>query len=125
MATKCDFAITGTPDAALDAARLSLEAQGFDVSDSPTDGLVAQRGDILSTLVFGSFAKKNIFAMVYVKTFVDKHGQSILRISRNLFNNLANEKYFGTHELATQFDTTIEMLTSSLAKANLLNTPDH
>jgi hypothetical protein len=123
MATKFDFAITCTPNTALNAARLALEAQGFDVSESPTDGLIAQRGNILSTLVFGSFAKNNIFAVVHARAFVDKQGRSILRISRNLFDDLANEKYFGTNELATQFDTTIKMLSLSLAKADLLSIP--
>lgn len=125
MTSKVDFPITGNLEDAQDTARLCLQERGFTVTNSSSDGFTIERGSILSTLFFGSFTRDNIFTVQYVQARVDKRGRPILRLSRNLFDDPANEKFFGTHELAKQFDGSVKAVRSALSEAGQLDSSPH
>lgn len=121
MSHKYYYELSGTPAAAVDVVRELLISNKYRIlSGEATNSFIAEQGSLLSTFVFGGFAGDSIFTTYYFETNVNSDGDSTLTMSRNLFDDNANEKFIGFSQLSRKFHDTAEEIEKVLIGHGLL-----
>jgi len=106
---------------AIRTARFAMLNAGFRISDRSDTGFTAEKGSPLSTLVFGWLAGRRLWTIQYVDGLLLPDGTTAVQLRRDLFDDVANEKYLGPAKLQKAFDLTVEIVRTALKDAQLLN----
>jgi hypothetical protein len=119
-----DFILSGSQEAARNAAFEALTGAGFSVAPSPDGNAVAIRGSLSKTLLLGAMAGKNFHVQFPVAFYSDPEGNLIVRLTRNaaagmkggaIGIGLTNNAFVATIEKLLQHFQSLGIFVTSIA----------
>ena len=119
MASVHDFFISGDHTAARAQFARALEAQGFELSETPK-GLLAKRGSLPLTILFGAMAGKKFHVTFIIEFFVDDSGQFVARLSRDIAAGALKGGAIGANMTNNVFVDTAAGVTAALQTTGIL-----
>ena len=83
MASSHEFILTTNPPRARYLISRALANQGFEVSETLTSALLARRGDVRATELWGPFAGKRFQLTFLVDFMTSREGRPVARLERS------------------------------------------
>jgi hypothetical protein len=105
---------------AVRTARFAMVSAGYRIRDESETAFTADKGSALSTMFFGWRAGRQLWTIQYVDALVTKEGTAVLEVSRDLTDDLMNEKWIGPPKLQRAFDASVTRIARALSEAGLL-----
>lgn len=121
MATAVDLVLSEDHNRSFQLVHDGLVAQGFEVTRTPSGGLLAKRGSLGATVLLGGLAGKKFHISFVADFMTGPDGRLVARLTRDMTSGALKGGAVGAAKTGTAFRETADGLAEQLTQAGMLS----